>query len=119
MRGGLAAALFLAIAAPAAADSGGGLGPAGGAGGGGAFAPSGGAGGGAAYNPHPPKKKARFVLKTFTVGTGRFYELGTPARVIWRIDSRARTVHAKLDVRRAGRRLRLIDLGRHSTGRRQ
>jgi murein DD-endopeptidase MepM/ murein hydrolase activator NlpD len=107
MRVALAAAVFLVVAAPAAADSGG------------TSAPSGGPAGGAVYNPHPPHTKRPFVLKTFSVGTGRFYDLGTPARVTWRIDSRAKSVHPKLEVRRAGARLRLIDLGRHSTGRRQ
>ena len=107
MRFVLAAAVFLIVAAPAAADNGG------------TSAPSGGSGGGTVYNPHPPHRNSRFVLKTFTVGSARIYDLGTPARVTWRIDSRARVVHAKLEVRRAGKLLRLIDLGRHSTGRRQ
>ena len=59
----------------------------------------------------------RPVLTSFSVGTRRFYDLGRPARVAFRVDGRSPTVRVKLLVLQRGERLRTIDLGDRPTGR--
>jgi murein DD-endopeptidase MepM/ murein hydrolase activator NlpD len=73
--------------------------------------------------PRKPKRRRRAVpppvLASFHAGARRFYDLGRPARVSFRIDGRGPTVHVKLLVLSAGRRIRTIDLGDRATGRSQ
>jgi murein DD-endopeptidase MepM/ murein hydrolase activator NlpD len=114
--GALAVAALVAVSAPSYAAA---------AGTGGTSVPSGGGAGGTTFDPDAPQvsndsggkrsRGARPVLASFSVGTGRFFDLGSPARVDFRIDARAKTVHVKLEVRSAGRRIRLIDLGDRAT----
>jgi murein DD-endopeptidase MepM/ murein hydrolase activator NlpD len=121
--GALIAALTVALGVPslAAADSGG-TAP---------QAPPSGSGGGTAATPvatplgdrKPPKRKKRRrraaprpVLASFQASASRFYDLGRPVRVSFRIDGRA-TVRVKLQVLRAGKPIRTIDLGDRATGR--
>ena len=68
----------------------------------------------------PRKRKrssSRPVLTNFKANATRFYDLGRPARVVFRIDGRAKTVRVKLQVRRNGKAIRTIDLGDRATGR--
>src|SRR3954471_13790997 len=68
----------------------------------------------------PEKKRRRSTsrpgLVAFHANARRFYDLGRPARVVFRIDGRSATVRVKLQVRRAGQVIRTIDLGDESTG---
>jgi murein DD-endopeptidase MepM/ murein hydrolase activator NlpD len=57
------------------------------------------------------------VLTRFHVGVARFYDLGRPARVAFRVDGRSRTVRVKLQVLRGGKPVRTIDLGDRATRR--
>ena len=67
-------------------------------------------------SPGKPKRPAsRPVLTTFKATATRFYDLGRPARVVFRIDGRGKTVRVKLQVRRAGKTIRTIDLGDRAT----
>jgi murein DD-endopeptidase MepM/ murein hydrolase activator NlpD len=71
----------------------------------------------------PPRKRRKRPtpppsLTSFHAGASRFYDLGSPARIAFRIDGRSTTVRVKLLVLRAGKRIRTIDLGDRSTGRR-
>src|SRR3954447_10801622 len=96
---------------------------------GGTSAPAGGAGGGTApvtptTAPGTPtttkgtkrrRSAPRPVLVLFHANARRFYDLGRPARVAFRIDGRGRTVRVKLQVLSAGRRVADIDLGDRAT----
>lgn len=68
-----------------------------------------------------PRRKRRSaprpVLAVFHANARRFYDLGRPARVVFRIDGRAGTVRVKLIVLRGGERVRTIDLGDRGTRR--
>jgi len=55
------------------------------------------------------------VLVAFHANARGFYDLGRPARVVFRIDGRSRTVHVKLLVTQGGRRIRTIDMGDRAT----
>jgi murein DD-endopeptidase MepM/ murein hydrolase activator NlpD len=122
MRCSLAVALAVTAFLPAtaaAAGAGGTTAPPAGA----APAPTGGTVPGSApvpttTKPRKPRKRVapRPVLTLFHVGAHRFYDLGRPARVAFRIDGRARTVRVKLIVVRGGERLRTVDLGDRTTG---
>ncbi|MEA2479681.1 MAG: hypothetical protein QOJ07_1603, partial [Thermoleophilaceae bacterium] len=63
----------------------------------------------------PSRHGARPRLTSFSAPR-RFFDLGSPARVRFRIDAGAATVHVRLEVRHAGRRVELIDLGERTTG---
>jgi murein DD-endopeptidase MepM/ murein hydrolase activator NlpD len=82
--------------------------------------PTGGTAPGAVAQTPPPRKRRRSTsrpsLALFHVGARRFYDLGRPARVVFRIDARSTTVRVKLQVRRAGEVIRTIDLGDQTTG---
>ena len=71
--------------------------------------------------PAKPRKRRRTasrpVLTNFEATTRRFFDLGRPARVVFRIDGRSKTVRVKLQVRRAGKTIRTIDLGDRATRR--
>ena len=69
--------------------------------------------------PAKPRKRtaSRPVLTIFKATTTRFFDLGRPARIVFRIDGRSKTVRVKLQVRRAGRTIRTIDLGDRATRR--
>lgn len=69
--------------------------------------------------PRKPSRRAapRPVLALFHVGARRFYDLGRPARVAFRIEGRSSTVRVKLLVLRGGTRVRTIDLGDRTTRR--
>lgn len=60
---------------------------------------------------------SRPVLTTFEATATRFYDLGRPARVVFRVDGGGKTVRFKLQVRRAGKTIRTIDLGDRATRR--
>jgi Peptidase family M23 len=79
-----------------------------------------GAGDPRARRPAPKRNRRawRPVLERFDVSRSRLYDLGPAARVSFRIGGRARTVHVKLHVSRAGEReaLHTIDLGTRPTG---
>ena len=86
-------------------------------------APTGGTAPGSAVVPQSPsegkrrrRSPSRPVLSLFQVRTRRFYDLGSPARIAFRIDGRSRTVRVKLLVVQAGKRIRTIDLGDRATG---
>ena len=85
--------------------------------------PAGGTAPGAGAETPPPKTRKRRrstprpSLVLFHAGVRRFYDLGRPARVVFRIDGRSSTVRVKLQVRRAGSVIRTIDLGDQTTGR--
>lgn len=64
-----------------------------------------------------PRSTPRPVLTSFHASARRFYDLGRPARVVFRIDGRSRTVRVKLLVLHGGKRIRTIDLGDRATGR--
>jgi murein DD-endopeptidase MepM/ murein hydrolase activator NlpD len=124
--GALAAALVAAASVPSAAAA---------AGAGGTDAPAPGTvttvaptggtspGSAPAASPEPgkPRRRKRValppVLVSFHAGARRFYDLGRPARVSFRIDGRSRGVAVKLLVLRDGKRIRTIDLGDRATGR--
>lgn len=83
--------------------------------------PTGGTAPGAvAETPTPPKKRKRSTprpsLVLFHANTSRFYDLGRPARIVFRIDGRSATVRVKLQVRLAGSVIRTLDLGDQTTG---
>ena len=89
-------------------------------------APTGGtvpAGGTAPGQPPKQRRKKRRrsvprpVLVAFKVGASRFYDLGRPARVVFRVDGRSRTVRVKLQVLLGTKRIRTIDLGDRATRR--
>lgn len=72
--------------------------------------------------PRPGTRKRRRstprpVLVAFHAKARRFYDLGRPARVVFRIDGRTRAVRVKLQVRSAGRVIRTLDLGDRATKR--
>jgi murein DD-endopeptidase MepM/ murein hydrolase activator NlpD len=125
LRGALVVAVAVAasVPAPALAATGGTTAPPGA--GSGTGSGSGTAAGGTAYAPgaqapKPPKKKrpaSRPVLTSFGADASRFYDLGRPARVAFRIDGRSRTVRVKLQILRGGTAIRTIDLGDRATGR--
>lgn len=128
--GALAAAVAAAVAsvpAPAlAAGSGGTTAPAQGTTAPSGAVPTGGTQpGGAAHQPSgddlPRQRKKRPaprpLLTEFKTSTSRFFDLGRPARVSFRIDGRSRTVAVKLLVVRRGKRIRTIALGDRTTGR--
>ena len=86
-------------------------------------APTGGTAPGAVAETAPPPKTRKRKRSTprpslvlFHAGARRFYDLGRPARVVFRIDGRSATVRVKLQVRRAGEVIRTIDLGDQTTG---
>src|SRR4051794_39991247 len=88
-----------------------------------AVAPTGGTAPGAVAEtpaPKPPRKRKRSTprptLVAFHANARRFYDLGRPARVVFRIDGRSASVRVKLQVRRAGSVIRTIDLGDQTTG---
>jgi murein DD-endopeptidase MepM/ murein hydrolase activator NlpD len=56
-------------------------------------------------------------LVTFKANARKFYDLGRPARVVFRVDGRAETVAVKLLVLQRGKRIRTIALGDRATGR--
>jgi murein DD-endopeptidase MepM/ murein hydrolase activator NlpD len=56
------------------------------------------------------------VLTLFQAKARKFYDLGRPARVSFRIDGRSKTVAVKLLVLRGGERVRTIELGDRATG---
>ena len=69
--------------------------------------------------PAPPTNRGRSTprptLVLFHANARRFYDLGRPARVVFRIDGRSATVRVKLQVRQAGKVIRTIDLGDRAT----
>ena len=80
-------------------------------------APTGGTTPGAAAPTGRKRKRpvTRPVLVTFQANARRFYDLGRPARITFRIDGRSRTVRVKLQVRSAGHVIRTLDLGDRAT----
>lgn len=122
----VAAAAALSVPSPAlAAGSGGTTAPAAGTPAPPSAGPTGGAQPGVtATQPRDERRRTkkrrptpRPVLTTFKANTSRFYDLGRPARIVFRIDGRARTVAAKLHVMHRGKRIRTIALGDRATGR--
>src|SRR3954451_24098596 len=121
--GALAVALATVVCVPSpafAAGSGGTSAPAPGVA---PVAPTGGTAPGAVAEtpaPKPPRKRKpstpRPTLVAFHANARRFYDLGRPARVVFRIDGRSVSVRVKLQVRRAGTVIRTIDLGDQTTG---
>src|SRR4051812_1093375 len=119
--GALAVALATVVCVPSpafAAGSGGTSAPAPGVA---PVAPTGGTAPGAvAETPTPPRKRKRSAprptLVAFHANARRFYDLGRPARVVFRIDGRSATVRVKLQVRQAGQVIRTIDAGDQTTG---
>jgi murein DD-endopeptidase MepM/ murein hydrolase activator NlpD len=118
----VAAVVAVTLAPDAVAASGGTTAPAPGAGTStgvaGGTAPS--APGTPAPRPRKPERKRstpRPLLTTFQASTRRFFDLGRPARVAFRIDGRSKTVRVKLQVRRAGKTIRTLDLGDRATRR--
>jgi murein DD-endopeptidase MepM/ murein hydrolase activator NlpD len=125
-QGALVVALAVAVSVPppATAATGGSTAPAPGSG------SAGGSGGTSTQAPaapiddrKPPRKKKRKkraaprpVLASFHADTTPFYDLGRRARVTFRIDGKVDTVRAKLQVIRAGKPIRTIDLGDRATG---
>jgi murein DD-endopeptidase MepM/ murein hydrolase activator NlpD len=57
------------------------------------------------------------MLVAFHANSSRLYDLGRPARVVFRIDGRSSTVRVRLQVRSGGRLIRTIDLGDRATRR--
>ena len=124
-RNGLPGALVVALAVVAsvpslasATGSGGTTAPAPGAP---AATPTGGTAPGSAAvpeqkKPRKPRSAPHPVLAAFAVNTRRFYDLGEPARVSFRIDGRG-AVRVKLLVTLGGKRIRTIDLGERATRR--
>jgi murein DD-endopeptidase MepM/ murein hydrolase activator NlpD len=114
---GALAAVALAASTPAFAASGGTSAPPAGTG----SAPASGGTTPTANQPRSEPRRRRAAsrprLTSFTAGTARFYDLGRPAQVAFRIDGRGATVRVKLQIRRAGKLIRTIDLGDRATGR--
>lgn len=63
-----------------------------------------------------PTSGSRPVLTSFEVRGTRFFAYGSPPRVSFRVDAKARTVRVRVDVYANGRRVRTIDLGDRTTG---
>jgi murein DD-endopeptidase MepM/ murein hydrolase activator NlpD len=87
-------------------------------------APTGGTTPGSVPVPATPSQRKRRstprpTLELFRVSASRFYDLGSPAKVVFRIDGRSDTVRVKLQVRRDGAVIRTLDLGDRATGRQQ
>ena len=122
--GALAVALAVVAGAPAAAaTSGGTTAPPVGSTPATTAAPTGGTAPGATSaqprDERNPRRKAaaRPELVLFHANARRFYDLGRPARIAFRIDGRGKTVRVKLQLLSAGEVIRTLDLGDRATGR--
>jgi len=73
--------------------------------------------GGTTPRDERPRASGKLVLASFKVNTRKVYDLGRPAKVVFRIDGRSPTVKVKLYALRRGKRVRTIDLGERTTRR--